>query len=172
MNRVSFRLTAQLVFVLMGVFLTAFLISSATSSAFTVSQHIITGRAMGRAADSPEEAFVLGFLSHALFDYTKPQHYILDFWNPEKKDMDLILLEALISLYVLNQCRNNKLELYAVAGALLPDIIDGALSIANQERWYEGDHLFPWHDRRNVENMTKEETMGLSLTLFAANFAF
>ena len=147
------------------------LILTFSAAASTPTQHIAISLSLEEYTDTPFEAFTVGFVSHAILDAIPPHQYTFDIFNPTHKDSDIIVVEGLASSLLLIKYWNDENKRYAMLGALTPDIIDGILCLADNERWYRGDHLFPWHEReRNSEKLSKGTT--IVLTLFAISLHF
>ena len=133
----------------------------------TPSQHISIATILANEADTNFEAFVYGFVSHAVTDQISPQHYNFDLFNPSA-NYDIIALEGILSLYQIYKA--DEKERYAIAGALAPDIIDGSLVLIDRSRYYEGNHLFPFHEADISRTLSKKSTIILSVSLVAIQF--
>jgi hypothetical protein len=143
---------------------------SVSAQALTPSQHISVGLLLADETNSNLEAFAVGFASHALTDCIRPKQYNFDIFNPSQGDYDIILLEGFFSALQIYRNRNDTKRLYAIAGAMAPDIIEAIIVLSNKDRWYKGDHVFPWHKGSNPERMGKGKTIFLSATLLTVSF--
>lgn len=141
---------------------------SPSAYSLTTSQHISVSLILEKKADTNLEAFIYGFGSHALLDSIRPQHYNFDILNPTIKDIDIVSLESCLSIYQFYNA--TKKEKFAILGALAPDLIEGMLVLQDKSRYYEGNHLFPWHVATQKDKISKEKTMLLSLTLISIQF--
>ena len=133
---------------------------------FTPSQHISLSLILEKKSSNNFEAFTVGFISHAIADSLTPQHYTFDIFNPPSKEIDFISLEGFLSIYQILKYRDDVKKMYAVAGSLAPDIIEAIFVLLDKQRWYNGNHFFPWHDKGKRRQMSKEKTMLFTLWLF------
>lgn len=125
-------------------------------------KHILVGDVIGRlAADSENRSvnslasvFSLGVLSHAIMDMCEPD-FTVNWFNPtelQKATPFLAFQTGGISFLLRNTFRETrgnpralKLRLAAIAGAVIPDIVDGIYAVLNPQAWYSGRLLCPWH---------------------------
>ena len=145
------------------------LLFSGSCNAYTTSQHISVAVFLSDYTQTNTEAFIVGFLSHAVLDSVRPQMYRFDLFRPVNNG-DIIVLETGLSLYQIWKYRHHEKILYAIAGSLTPDFIEGVFVLNNRKRWYEGNHIFPWHSNSTDNRYSKEETIIFSLVLFSFSF--
>jgi len=136
----------------------------------TPAQHLIVVDYIGECAESPQQAFLVGLGSHVILDYIRP--YKFDIFALDGSEQDIITLEGLVSSYLVISNWNNVNKRWAYIGAMAPDIIEGILVLNDPQRWQRGENFFPWHQYNGRESMTKTQTMGMTVTLFALNVAF
>ena len=145
------------------------LLFTVPARAYTTSQHISVAVLLADYTETNTQAFVAGFISHALLDSVRPQMYRFDLFKP-RGNYDIVALETGLSLYQIWKHRENEKIMYAIAGSLAPDLIEGVFVIADKSRWYKGNHIFLWHSNNTDNRMNKEYTMIFSLTLFSFSF--
>jgi hypothetical protein len=138
----------------------------------TLSQHIATASILSFLTNIPVVGFIIGFLSHIILDILEPQEYKINF-TKVNNDKDIIMLEVLLSLALFYYSLGNIVIFLTVIGGILPDLIDGILSIIDRSRYQKGKHLF-WFHRSNGEELTmsKRKTMILSIILTIITFIF
>lgn len=139
------------------------------TSAYTTSQHISVAVILSDYTQTNTQAFLVGFTSHAALDSVRPQMYRYDLFRPQG-NYDLMVLETSISLWQIWKYRHNKKVLYSIAGSLAPDVIETIFVLRDRQRWYEGNHVFPWHSNITNDRMTKQQTVAVSLVLFSFEF--
>ena len=127
----------------------------------TESQHIAVASLLSKLTGNPIVAFIVGFASHAVLDIIEPQEHKINI----RKDTDMILLEVLLSATMIIMFRGNPVILCGIIGGILPDVIDGTLSIINRDRYMTGNHLFWFHRPRDSREMSKKVTMLVSIVL-------
>ena len=139
-------------------------------NAWTPSQHISVGLLLTEDIDDDITAFTVGIAFHVIADYFPIQQYRFDVFNPSG-NWDIVLLEIFLSTYLLYKNWHDRTSRWAIFGSLLPDIIDGILSIIDRQRWYDGRHTMPFHRANEyATRKSKPETMIFSLTLASIHF--
>ena len=139
-------------------------------NAWTPSQHISVGLMVTENIECNITAFTLGFASHIIADLFPLQQYRFDIFNPSG-NWDIVLLEGFLSAYLLYDKWENETDRWAIIGSLAPDIIDGILSLIDRQRWYDGQHIMPFHRANDYsQRKNKVETMLFSIVVFTLNF--
>ena len=131
----------------------------------TTTTHIATAKLLSVLTLNPFVAFVIGFGSHAVLDVIEPQEYSVNLFS-WGKDRGFIILEIILTLTLIALSFFNRIYLFAMLGAILPDLIDGIACIINPERYEKGEHIFPFHRPKQVKELTKLQTILLSTVLF------
>ena len=141
-----------------------------TVFALPTSQHISVAIFLSKYADTQQEALIYGFLSHAITDYIG-QEYVFDIFAMNK-NYDYIMIEGLLSVFLLKKHWNNKTTRMAMIGALAPDVIDGILISTDLNRYSDGNNIFPFHRPNNRKPISKSLTTTISILLFSITYEF
>ena len=119
---------------------------------------------LARLTGIPILGFLIGLISHAILDSIEPQEYSINAFKPDK---DILFIEFILSSLLICLAWGNTLILYSILGGILPDIIDGFLSLIDKSRYMSGNHLFWFHKANsNIKEMSKEKTIIISIILF------
>ncbi|HEX6971197.1 MAG TPA: hypothetical protein VF234_03175 [Limnochordia bacterium] len=140
---------------------------AAPVQAGSLSLHVGVGKLIGRYSRTPAEAFVLGFLSHAVLD-TVVHDPVVDWQTPGAlaRQAGYIGSEAGLSLFLIQGMTAR--EWWGVLGSVAPDLIDGLYSLAHPEAWWRGELLLPWHRASGVPVRTMSDVESLRLSVLVA----
>ncbi len=127
-------------------------------------------------------AFGLGFTSHAIMDLLDPD-YVVNWFNfsnlrPVIFYVGIQLIFTLLLLkHIFSEGNKSpvkiKIKLFAIAGGILPDIIDGFYSLINPAAWYNGNLLFFFHrSHGHTYIMSMGATLAISLSLYFIRIYF
>ncbi len=129
----------------------------------TISKHITIATILASFVNIPIIGFVIGFISHAVLDSLPQQQYQFNLFKPDKF---IVAIESLIIVIMIYVIKGNTVLIMSFTGAVIPDIIDGLLSIINKNRYKTGNHLFFFHKLKGQTSRSRKQTIILSLVFF------
>ncbi len=150
-------------------------------------KHVVVADSIGVMLNASERktsnvvvAFTLGVASHAVMDTVEPD-YTVNWFGATQWGVTapFLLFQAGGTIFVLRsvfaESRGNRRELSlrmaAIAGGIIPDIIDGVYSVLNPHAWYAGKLLLPWHNLTwQVNPMSIWATSALTLVVLAIRY--
>ncbi len=151
-------------------------------------KHVIVGDLIGeqchrfRLSDSGRRwlAFGGGFASHIVLDLIDVD-YTINWFNPIqlRAACPFVIAQAAgILLVLIIALRDTKirpsrgqLRLWAIAGSVAPDVIDGFYSVLNPQVWYTGQLLLPFHRTRGpIQRMGMWPTLGITLLIMLLRY--
>ncbi len=156
-------------------------------------KHVIVGDMLGTLSaycDNPIInnsvcAYGLGFLSHAVLDYTE-NDYVVNWFNQGElvEALPFIIFQVvataiLLYIFIYNNRKYSSnytnLRIIAVIGAISPDLIDALYSVINPVAWYSGQLIFPWHSLDAGSEkfiMSMYATMAITVVFIITRYLF
>jgi len=156
-------------------------------------KHVIVGDMIGTISayfnkpiiNNSVFAFGLGFISHAILDYTE-NDYVVNWFNKSEFTAALPFLifqitvtAILLWVFIYNNRKYSseytKLRIIAVIGAISPDLIDALYSTINPAAWYSGQLIFPWHSLQAGSEkfiMSMYTTMAITIVFIITRYLF
>jgi|SRR6056297_2627144 len=156
-------------------------------------KHVIVGDMLGTLSayfnkpiiNNSVFAFGLGFISHAVLDYTE-NDYVVNWFNKSEFTAALPFLifqitvtAILLWVFIYNNKKYSseytRLRIIAVIGAISPDLIDALYSTINPAAWYNGQLIFPWHSLQAGSDkfiMSMYTTMAITVVFIITRYLF
>ena len=152
-------------------------------------KHVLIGEVIGESLyrvnnsffNNRFTAFTAGLSSQIIMDYLDNE-FVVNWFNLKAfntQALFYLFFETFITLFIIYHIYQKKsknpplfqLKLFAISGAVVPDIIDAGYALIKPQAWYNGDLIFFWHRSKEVLPMqTIGATVAISFSLFFFRF--